>query len=168
LTSRSRFPRYRGRRDPFSYFVFPDSFSAVLRATGPIFDSTEVVVTRFLFLRSRTYFRRQREWRVPFSCFAISDSFSVVPGAMCPVFLFYAPALVFGGTEDVGSRFHILCSLTHFRWYRGRQVPFSCVELPDSFSAVPTASGPVCMFCAPSLVFGGIEGDGCQTVKFNN
>jgi Plant mobile domain len=42
----------------------------------------------------------------------------------------------------IGSRFHVLRAPTHFRRYRGRQVPFSCFALLDSFSAVPRASGP--------------------------
>jgi hypothetical protein len=65
--------------------------------------------------------------------------------------------LVFDGTEGVGYRFHVLHSQTRFRRYRGRGVPFSCFALPDSFSAVPRASGLVFMFCAPVLVFGGNE-----------
>jgi hypothetical protein len=115
--------------------------------------------------------------RVPFSCFALLDSFSAVPSVSGPVIMFYAPGLVFGGTEGVGSRFHVLRDRTHFRRYQGRQLPFSCFvrrtrfrryrgrripfsyfALPNSFSAVPRASGAVFMFCAPGLVFGGIEG----------
>jgi hypothetical protein len=90
-----------------------------------------------------------------------------------------APGLVFGDTEAVGSRFQVLRSVTRFRRYRGRRVPFSCFELPDlflrhqgrrvpfscfalqdSFWAVPRASGPIFMFCSPGLVFGGVEGVG--------
>jgi hypothetical protein len=56
------------------------------------------------------------------------------------------------------SRFHVLRARTRFRRYRGRQVPFSCFALPDSFLAVPRAFGPVIIFCAPGLVFGGSEG----------
>jgi hypothetical protein len=115
--------------------------------------------------------------RVPFSCFELLDSFSAVPSVSGPVIMFYAPGLVFGGTEGVGSRFHVLRDRTHFRRYQGRQVPFSCFvrrtrfwryrgrripfsyfALPNSFSAVPRASGAVFMFCAPGLVFGGTEG----------
>jgi hypothetical protein len=69
--------------------------------------------------------------------------------------MFCAPRLVFGGTKGVGSRFPVLCDRTRFRGYRGRQIPFSCFELPDSFSAVPRASLPVLTFCAPRLIFGG-------------
>jgi hypothetical protein len=72
--------------------------------------------------------------------------------------MFGAHGLIFGGTEGVGSYFHVLRSRTRFRRYRGRRVPFSCFALPDSFSAVPRASGSVFMFCLPGLVFGGTEG----------
>jgi hypothetical protein len=75
-----------------------------------------------------------------------------------PVFMFCAAGLVFGGVECVGSRFHVLRGQTHFRRYRGRRVPFSCFVLPDSFSAVPSASGPVLITCAPGIIFDGAEG----------
>jgi hypothetical protein len=61
--------------------------------------------------------------------------------------MFCAPGLVIDGTEDVGSRFHVLCARTRFRRYRGRRIPFSCFR-PESFSALPISSGPVFMFCA--------------------
>jgi hypothetical protein len=66
--------------------------------------------------------------------------------------MFYAPGLVFdgtervgsglifGGTEGVGSRFHVLHAPARFRRYRGRRVPFS--------------------YFAPELIFGGAEGVG--------
>jgi hypothetical protein len=76
-----------------------------------------------------------------------------------PVFMFCAAELVFGGTEGVVSRFHVLRSRSRFPRYRGRRVPFSCFALLDIFFAVPSASGPVFMFCAPGLIFDGIEGD---------
>jgi hypothetical protein len=72
--------------------------------------------------------------------------------------MFCPPGLVFVGTEGVGSRFHILPSRTCCRWYRGRRVPFPCFALPDSFSALPRASGPVFMFYAPGLIFGSTKG----------
>jgi hypothetical protein len=75
-----------------------------------------------------------------------------------PVFMFCAPGLIFGGTEGVGSRFHVLRSQTRFRQYGGRRVPFSCFALPNSFSTVRRASGPVFVFCVPGLIFGGIDG----------
>jgi hypothetical protein len=151
-------------------------FSTVLMTSVPvftffasvlIFGGTEGIGSRFHVLRSRTHFRRYRVRRVPFSCFALPvsfscfalpDSFSDVPRASGPVFIYYAPVVVFGGTEGVGSRVHVLHSRTHFRQYRVRRVPFSCFALPDSFSAVPRASRPVFMFFAPGLFFSSTEG----------
>jgi hypothetical protein len=156
----SRFRRYRGRRDPFSCFALTNSFSAVLRATGPVFDSTEVVGSRFHVLRSRAHFRRYRWCRIPFSCFALPDIFSAVRRASGSVFIVCAPELVFGGSEGVGSRFNVLRAHTCFRQYRGRQVLFLIFALPDSFSAVSRVSGLVFMFCALGLIFGGNEGVG--------
>jgi hypothetical protein len=127
-------------------------------APGLVFSGTEVVWSRFHVLRARTRFRRFRGRRVSFSCFELLDSFSAVPRVSRPVFMFCAPGFVLGGTEGVGSRFHVLRARTHYRRYRVRRVPFSCFALPDSFSAVPRASGTVFMFCAPELVFGGTEG----------
>jgi hypothetical protein len=109
-------------------------------------------------LRSLTHCQRNGWRRVPFSIFACSDSFSAVPRVPGPIFMFCAPGAVSHGTEGVGSRFHFWRSRTLFRRYRGRRVPFSCIALPDSFSAVLRASSPVFMFCDPRLVFGGIEG----------
>jgi hypothetical protein len=123
-----------------------------------VFGYTEGVGSRLHVLRSRARFRRYRWRRVPFSCFVSPDSFSAVPRASGLVFMFFVPGFVFGGTEGVGHRFHVLCSVTHFRQCRGRRVPFSCFAHPDSFSAVPRASGPVFVFCAPRLIFDGTEG----------
>jgi hypothetical protein len=142
------FRRYRGRRVPLSCFARPDSFSAVPKASRPlfifcalglIFSITECVGSRFHALRS--------------------DSFSAVPMASGPVFMFCAPGLVFDGTEGAGSCFHDLRSPTHFRRFRGRRVPFSSFAHLDSFSAVMRAPGPVFMFCALEHVFDGPEGD---------
>jgi hypothetical protein len=141
----------------------------VPRASGPVFtfctprlvfSGTEGVGYLFHVLHSLTHFRRYRGCRVSFSRFALPESFSAVPTASGPIFIFYTPGLVFGGTEGVGSRFHILRSRTSFRRYRGRPVPFSRSAPSDSFSAEPRASVPVFMFCAPFLVFGGTEGVG--------
>jgi hypothetical protein len=123
-------------------------------ASGLVFGGTMGVGTRFHVLRSMNRFRRYRGRRVQFSCFAFLDSFSTIEGASAPFLMFYAPGHVFGDTECVGSRFHVLPSRTSFRWYIGRRVPFACVMLPDSFSAIPWALGPVFMFCAPELIFG--------------
>jgi hypothetical protein len=148
LRARTIFRGFRERRVPFSCFARPGSFSAVTRASG----------SRFHVLRCRTRFRRYRGHRVTFSCFGRTDSFSAVPRASGPVFMFCATGLFFGGNEGVESRFHVLLSQTHFRRYRGRRVPFSCFALPDTFLGVTRASGPVFMFCAPGLLFGGTEG----------
>jgi hypothetical protein len=194
LHARTHFWPYRGRRLPFSCFARSHTFSAVARASGPVFmfcapglvfDGIEGVESRYHVLRSRTRFRHYRGRRVPFSCFARvpfhvlraqtrfrryrgrrvpfsciarPDSFSTVPRASGLVFMFCAPGLIFGGTEGVGSLFHVLCPQTHFRRYRGRRVPFSCFVPPDSFSVVPRASSTVFMFCATRLVFGGTKG----------
>jgi hypothetical protein len=127
-------------------------------APGLVFDGTEEVGSCFLVLRPQTHFRRYRGRRVPFSSPARPDSFSTVPRASGPVFMFCAPGIIFGGTEGVRSCFHVLRGRSHFRQYRGCRVPLSCFALADSFSAVPSASGPVFMFCAPGLIFDGTEG----------
>jgi hypothetical protein len=114
-------------------------------------------VYRIHELRSRTHFRRYRRRRVPFIFFALPNSFSAVPRASGPVFMFSAPGHVFGGTEGIGSRFHVLRTRTLFRRYRGSRVPFSFFALPDLISAAPRAFGPDFMFCAPGLIFGGTE-----------
>jgi hypothetical protein len=171
LRSRTRFRRYRGRRFTFSCFVLPVSFLMVSRASGPVFmfcapgivfGGAECVRSHFHVLRSQTRCRRYRGRRVAFSCFARLDSFSAVPRVSGPIFMFCAPGIIFGGTEGVTYRFHVLRSQTHFRRYRGRRVPFSCFVCPDSFSTVSRASGLIFMFCAPGLVFGGTEGVGSR------
>jgi hypothetical protein len=171
LRSRTHFRRCRGHRLSFSCFELPDSFSAVPRGSGPVFifsatghvfGSTEDVGSLYHGLRARTHFRRYRWRRVSFSCFARSDSSSAVEMASGPVFMFCAPGLVFVGTDGVGSRLHVLRARTHFRRYRWRRVPFSCFARPDSFSSVPSASGPIFMFCAPEILFSGNEGVGSR------
>jgi hypothetical protein len=150
LRCRTCFRRYRGRRVSFSCSALLDSFSMVSRAPGPVFMycAPELVLggtagagSSLQVLCSCTRFRWYYERRVP-------------------LFMFCAHGLVFGGTEGVGFRFHVLRSRTHFRRYQGRRVPFSCCAHPDSFSVVPWASGPDCMFCAPGLIFDGTEGVG--------
>jgi hypothetical protein len=144
-----------------------------------VFGGTNGVGSRFHVRYARTHFRRYRGRWVLFSCLARPNSFSTVSRVSGPVFMFCAPGHVFGstegagpifmlclpglvfdGTEGVCSRFHVLRSRTHFRRYRGRPFPFSCFLLPDMFSAVPRASSPFFMFCAPGLVFGGTVGVG--------
>jgi hypothetical protein len=125
-----------------------------------VFNGTEGVGSSFHVLRSQSSLRRYRGLRVPFSCFALPDSLGAVPRASGTIFMFCAPGVVFDGTEDVGSRLHVLRSRIRFRRYLGRQVPFSCFTLPDSFWAKLRASGPVFMFCARRLIFGCTEGAG--------
>jgi hypothetical protein len=72
--------------------------------------------------------------------------------------MFCAAGLVFDGIDGVGSHFHVLRCRISFRRCEGRRVPFSCFAHSDSFSAVPRASAPVFMFCAPGLIFGGTVG----------
>jgi hypothetical protein len=171
LRSRARFWRYRGRRVSISFFALPDTFSAVPRALclvfmfcahGLVFGDTEGVGSLFHVLRARTSFRRYRGYRVSFSCLALPDSFPAVPRASGLVFMFCAPGLVFDGIEGVGSRFHVLRSRNRFRRYQGCRFPFSCFTRPDSFPALPRASGPVFIFCAPGLIFGVTEGVGTR------
>jgi hypothetical protein len=147
-----------GAGSRFHVFPLPDSLSAVLRASCPVFifcapgrvlGVTEGVGPRFRVLRFLTRFWQFQGRRVPFSCFARPHSLSAKPRASAPIFMFCATELVLGGTEDVGSRFHVLRSRTHFQLYQGRRVPFSRFARPDSFSAVPRALGLVFKFCAP-------------------
>jgi hypothetical protein len=79
-----------------------------------------------------------------------------------PDFMYCATRHVFGGTEGVGSRFHLLRSWTRCRLYRGCRVPFSTLTLPDSFAAVSRVSDPVFIFCTPRLIFDGTEGVGSR------
>jgi hypothetical protein len=125
-------------------------------APGLIFGGIEGVGSRFHVLRTRTRFGRFRGHQVPFSSSAFPDSFWAVPRASGP-FMICAPGLNFDGTEGVGSRFHVLCSWTRFRRYRGRRVQFHCFALSESFWVVPRASSTVAMFCAPELIFSGTE-----------
>jgi hypothetical protein len=74
--------------------------------------------------------------------------------------MFCATGLVFGSTEGVGSRLHVMRARTHFRRYRGRRVPFLFFTRPDSFLAVPEALGLVFMLCEAGLVFDGTDGVG--------
>jgi hypothetical protein len=74
------------------------------------------------------------------------------------IFIVCGLGIFLGGTEGVGSRFHVLRSRTHFRRYQGRRVRFSCFVLPESFWAVSAASSPVFMFYAHGLVWGCTEG----------
>jgi hypothetical protein len=129
-------------------------------APGLVSGGTEGVGYRFYFLRSRTHFGRYRGRRVPFSSFAITNTFWVVRRPSGLIFKFCSLGHVFGGTEGVGSRFHVLRSPTHFRQYRGRRGSISCFALPDSFSTVARTLWPVGIFCARGHIFEGTEGVG--------
>jgi hypothetical protein len=139
LRSQTRFRRYRGRQVPFLCFALPNLFSAVLRASCPI----------FMFCASGLIFGGTEGIGSRLHIFLLPDSFSAVPWASVPVF---------SGTEGVESSFHGLRFRTRFCRYRVRRVSFSSFGCPDSFSTVPKASGPVFMFCTTGLVFGGTEG----------
>jgi hypothetical protein len=112
-----------------------------------------------------------------FSCFALPNSFWEIPRPSWLVSKFCAPGHVFGDSGAVRSCFHVLHSLTHFLRYRGRRGSFSCLRsralfgryrgrrvpilffaVPDSFKAVPRASGAIFKFCAPGHVFCGTVG----------
>jgi hypothetical protein len=97
-----------------------------------------------------------------FSCFACTNSFLAVTRVSGLVFMFGVPGLVFDGTEGNWSHFHVLPARTPFRRYRGRPILFSCFPLLEMFSAISRESGPVFMFCAPGVVFGGIVGVGSR------
>jgi hypothetical protein len=84
LRSQTHIRWYRGRRVLFHVFLSSYSFSAVPRASNPIFmfcatglilGGTEGVGSRSHVLRYRTHFRRFRWRRIPFSCFASPYSF---------------------------------------------------------------------------------------------
>jgi hypothetical protein len=166
LCSLTHICRYRERRVSPAYFALPVSFSAVPRASGPVFMfcdpglvlvGTEVVGSNFNVLRFYTHFRLYQGCLVPFACFALLESFFTVRRSSSPIFMFCAPKLVLGGTEGAESSFHVLRSRTHFRRYWGRRVSFSCFALPNSFSTVPRTSGLVFIFRAPELIRGGTE-----------
>jgi hypothetical protein len=132
LRSRTHFRQYRGRRVAFSCFALPDSFSAVPRALGSVFN---FCATGLIFG----------------GIDGIGSRFHV-----------FAPGLIFDGTNGLMSCFHVLRSKTHFRPYRRRRVPFSCFSLPDSFSAVSKASGPVSCFALPDSFYGSTVGVGSR------
>jgi hypothetical protein len=150
--------------EPVLVFDVPRASGTVFMSCAPglVFDGNKGVGSRLLVLRTRTRFRRYRGRPFPFSCFAHPNSFSAVSRASVLVFMFCAHGLIFGGTEGVGTRFHVLCFRTRFRRYRGHPFPISCFPLPDMFSAVPRASGPFFKFCAPRLTFGCTVGVGSR------
>jgi hypothetical protein len=76
--------------------------------------------------------------------------------------MFCAPGSILGGTEGVGTCFHILRSQTHFWRYLGRRGAFSCFAIPNSCWVVSKASSLIFMFCAPGLILGYTEGVGSR------
>jgi hypothetical protein len=158
LCVQTHFRRSRGRHVPLSCFARRDSFLAVPRASGPVFDSTEFVRSDFHVLCFELIFGGTESGGSLFHILRFRTHFSTVTGATCPVFIFCASGHDFGGTEGVRSRFYVLHAQTHFWRCRVRRVPFSCFVCPNLFSAVPRATGPVFMFCAMGLIFGGTEG----------
>jgi len=128
--SGTRFPRFRVRRFPFSRFALLELFSVLMRALGPVFA---------------------------FSHFVLPDAILPLPSASDPVFTFCALGRVFGITECVWSRFHVLRFRSLFGRDRVRWVPFSSFALRDAFSAFPSGSGRVFKFCPAGRVFGDSE-----------
>jgi hypothetical protein len=125
--------------------------------TGLVLGGTDGIGSRFYVLRSRTRLGRHRGRRVQFSYFALPDTFSVEPRASVPVFMFCDPGLVWGGNEGAGSHFQVLRSQNCLGTYQRCRVPFSSFALPDTFLEVPSALGPIFLFCAPRLIFDGTE-----------
>jgi hypothetical protein len=158
LSSRACFWRYRGRRVPFSCFARPDSFSAIPRASGPVFmfcapvhvfESTAGIGSHFHVLLDQTRFQRYRGRRLSFTCFVLPDSDSAVSGASVPVFIFCAPNSFLTVPRASGPVFMFCAPRTRYRRCREPLVPFSCFARPNSFSSIPRAWGLVFMFCPP-------------------
>jgi hypothetical protein len=72
--------------------------------------------------------------------------------------MFCAPRPIFGGTESIGSRFHALCSRTHFERYRERRVQFSCFAFPDLFWVAPRDGGSYFLVFRSQTRFGQYQG----------
>jgi hypothetical protein len=72
--------------------------------------------------------------------------------------MFCDPGPIWGGTEGIGSNFHVLRCWIRLGRYRARRVPFSCLVLPDSILTVPRELDPVFKSCAPGPSLGGTEG----------
>jgi len=89
MSSRTHFRRYRGPRVLFSSFALSDAFSALLRASGPVFN----------FCAHGSVFGVFRACRDQFARFALSDASSGFLRTSGPVLKFHAPGRVFGVTE---------------------------------------------------------------------
>jgi hypothetical protein len=190
LRSRTHFRRYRGRRVPSSCFALLDSFSTLMRKSGPVFifcargpilGGTEVVRSSFHVSHTRNHFGRYRGAVSHFHVLRSRLHFLRYRGRPVSFFMFCTFRLVFGGTEGIGVPFHVLRSRIRLARYGGRRVPWSCFALPDSFgryqgclvpfacfalpnsfSAVRRASCAVFMFCTPGLVFIGTKDHGSR------
>jgi hypothetical protein len=153
LCSRDHFRQYQGNRVHFSYFVrfsssaFPDSFSVMMRARGPL----------FMFHSPRLIFNGA-EGAECFLSSALLDSFSMVQKSSSLIFEFRAPGIIFGGTLGVGSSFRVILSQTRFRQMDGAGDQFSSSTLYDPFSMVSRPSSPVFKYSAIRLVFSTTEG----------
>jgi hypothetical protein len=128
LLSSARFRRHRGRRVKFSYFTLPDPFSAIPRASDPVFifctpalvfDGIEGTDFSFHVLRFHTHvrgtkgagssfhiLRSQIRVRIQFSYFALP--FSAIPRASDPVFIFCTSGLDFDGIEGANFSLNFL------------------------------------------------------------
>jgi hypothetical protein len=98
-----------------------------------VLDGTEGVGSRLHVLRSWTRFGRYQGRQIPFSCFGLLDLFRAIPRASGLDFMLCTLDLILGCTEGVGSNFHVLRSVTHFRRYGRHRVLFSSFVLLDSF-----------------------------------
>jgi hypothetical protein len=103
--------------------------------------------------------RRYRGRHVQCTCFMLVDPFSTVQRATDPVLMFYAPGLIFGGTEGVKSNF-LFCAprlvfggtktvRSHFIFYAPKLV-FGCTVGADT----------TFMFCAQGPILGSTKGVG--------
>jgi hypothetical protein len=101
---------YRGHQVKFSSSTPPNTFSAVLRVSGPTFKFRALGL-----IFSGTESARSS---CQIACSRVLDSFSGVHRVWRHVFKFRAIVLVFCGNEDVGSY-------------------FTSFVLPDLFSAIP-------------------------------
>jgi hypothetical protein len=133
--SRARFRRYGWCWVSISCFALPDSFSAVPSASKPVSCFQPCRVRRVLFIcfvRPNS-FSAVRGRQVLFSCFVRRNSFSAAPRVSAPIFMFCAPEIIFGGTECVVSRFHVMRAQTRFQRCRVHRLPFSYFVLSDTF-----------------------------------
>jgi hypothetical protein len=142
----------------FSSFMIPDSFLTILRllhdaltiyAPTFTFDSCEVGAIIFHILRFQTHFRWSHRRCVHFSRFILHNSFSTILGSLHSVFQVLCCRIHFGDLESDMSIFYILCSITHFIWYRDRCMRFSIFRIHYSFSTIPGLLFLISYFALP-------------------